>query len=501
MTDSNQKAPSVLRRFTTNRTKPAYAALAAAGVAVAACAGDVLAVAPPAALAQAASGRAGPASGPSAQNQATYWLPPGIGKVRGMVVTGMARNPNADWQAFCTRHSFGIATDVGSLPAIAKATSHPEIEFANIVTLGNSAGALRATQTALANIDRVIAVVPVHGAMLAKGNDGFNVNRGGDTPGDIQTLDVTPLLTVPMLLMYDDGDGFVSPVNQEGFLRYGRAEGAPWAMSIDSASNHTSFDEPFRKVTFPWLDAVVELRLPPEAGSARTARLREIVLADGWLADLRTKEIAPAADFKGNQTKANWFPNEAVAKAWKDFATVPPYQLPDQPLIQPSGLIADLVVLDSAMNDTTSGIGWRINSNFKEADQLYNNIRYYVQGPLPGIVTGCDWIRPKVKGKKPGDYTVDPIAKFRVTADAIVYIAHDERVTPKPPWLADWKDTGEKVLVSGGMFNMNSSLCVYQKSFAAGATVTLGANGSSGGGTVMYITLVKPVGSPATSQP
>ena len=63
MTDSNQTAPSVLRRLATNAMKPKYAAFAAAGLAVAACACSVLAAtqsAAPASAPDLASGKLWP---------------------------------------------------------------------------------------------------------------------------------------------------------------------------------------------------------------------------------------------------------------------------------------------------------------------------------------------------------------------------------------------------------------------------------------------------------
>ena len=56
-------------------------------------------------------------------------------------------------------------------------------------------------------------------------------------------------------------------------------------------------------------------------------------------------------------------------------------------------------MLDAAHNDTTSGVGWRINSNFKEADQLYNDIKWWVWGAPPPSIAWLDWIRPIVTGK------------------------------------------------------------------------------------------------------
>jgi len=423
---------------------------------------------------------------------ATHWLPEGISTVRVIVLGRHFLPPNGDWQAFAKKYSVGIASCIEALPAMATETKHPEIETAPIVTTGISAGGLAATQTALRYSDRILAVIPIHGAMLAQGNDGFNANRGGDTPGDIQTLDVEKLLKVPMALTFDDGDGFVSPVTSEGFVRYGRSKGAPWLFLLSKGGNHTDSTEDFSKALLPWLGAVIEARLPASAsGQDAATRFTELAESSGWLGDLRTKEIATFADFKGDKAKANWFPNEDAAKAWKSHAMAPTYSIPDQLLKEPSGLIADFAVYDKSNSDTTTGKGWRINANFKEADQLSNNIRYFVAGPVPKIIEGCDWIRTMNGGKVAQPISADPPFSFTVTADCIVYIAHGDQEQGKVAWLSGWTDTQQTVNACGGMLEKPVPMKIYSKKFLKGEKVTPGANSSQprphG---LMYIALV-----------
>jgi hypothetical protein len=420
------------------------------------------------------------------------WLPEGGKAVRAMVI-GLAGRPNADWQAFLARHSLGMAAELHSLPAIARATGHAEIESAPIITIGNSAGASRATQIGRDAADRCIAIIALHGAMFAKGNDGFNVNRQADTPGEnIFTTDIAALRSIPMLLTFVDGDGFVSPVVQEGFVQYGRSKGAPWAFSIDNQGNHGDSEAAFRRLILPWLESILARRLPPEAGSrSGSFALKSLDEASGWLGDSRTKQIAPYASFRGDKTKANWFPDENVAKAWQACAIVPPYAIPEQPIRAPSWVITDLKVLDPRNNDTTSGVGWRINANFKGADNLYNDLKYFALPPIPRSIAGCDWIRPMMRGKVTQDCTADPLFSFRLAADADVFVAHDERIQPKPAWLSDWTNTGDDVKVCWGLFREPASLRLYRKHFVRDATVILGGNGKAPR-TVMYLTFVKP---------
>ncbi len=411
---------------------------------------------------------------------AAYWLPDGVTTVRAVVLGRHFLPADAEWQAFGKKYSVAIASGIESLPAMARETKHPEIETAPIVTTGVSAGGLLATQTALRFSDRVLAVIPIHGAMLAKGNDGFNVNRMADTPGEIMTVDVEKLLKVPMALTYDDGDGFVSPVTMEGFVQYGRAKGAPWMLLISKGGNHTDSKEDFSKVLLPWLGAIIETRLPARAtGRSAAAPFADFAETSGWLGDLRTKDIAAFASFKGDKTKACWFPNEAAATAWKSHAMIPTYTIPAQPLKEPSGLIAGFEVYDKSNTDTTTGKGWRINANFNEADQLSNNLKYFVTGPVPKIVEGCDWIRTMNGGKFTRALSADPPFGFTVTADCTVFVAHDDQQQGKIAWLADWTDTQETINVCGGLLERRMALRVYSKKFRKGDKVTPGANSTS----------------------
>jgi hypothetical protein len=38
---------------------------------------------------------------------------------------------------------------------------------------------------------------------------------------------------------------------------------------------------------------------------------------EGWLGNIKTREVAPFDQFDGNKREAVWFPDEASAKAWR----------------------------------------------------------------------------------------------------------------------------------------------------------------------------------------
>ena len=169
----------------------------------------------------------------------SYYIPPGVTNIRAMITGGLMNpsSPSADVQAFCASSRVGLAQLSSDLPAIATVTGHPEIAHAPLVYSGNSAAAEGVVATAISNPANVIAIVATHGAMLATGNDGFNVNRGGDTPGDIFTINAAAVAGVPQVHTFDNGDGFVSPVTLQGWVEYGRSLGAPWHFLIQGLLN------------------------------------------------------------------------------------------------------------------------------------------------------------------------------------------------------------------------------------------------------------------------
>jgi acetyl esterase/lipase len=439
----------------------------------------------------------GPITNALAQTS-TYYLPPGVSNIRAMIIGGtpLAGGTSQIWRDFALAQRVGLAQTLSDLPTIATATGHPEIANAPFVTCGTSAGASAAASIAIANPSRAIAVVGLHGVMFALGNDGFNANRSGEN-SDVPTLDFSAAYAVPMIHNFDNNDGFVNPVVLQGLVEYGRAQGALWAFFIHNDGNHTNNDTALTTLIFPWLAAVLDQRLPASAGTGNgTVTLNPLTEANGWLGNIKSGASASYASYSGDKAKAAWFPNQNVATIWSGYHFLPPYNIPPQPIVAPSGIIADLTILDPINNDVSSGTGWKINANLKEADQAGSLVKSFIMAPPPASVAGLDWIRPITPGKSYSVYTADPIFTFRVTADASVYIAHSDQASVRPAWLSTWANTGEQMIITSGNLNANAPrYTLFKKDFSANATVTCGVNGNAPAGS-MYLTIVKPLGTP-----
>jgi Secretion system C-terminal sorting domain len=419
-----------------------------------------------------------------------FYIPPNVKYVRGMIVGGNVSN-SAQWRNLADKLSFGCSEDLSELTSVATASAHPEIKTANVILTGNSAGALQKLQEAVKNPSRVIAIHASHGGFLAEGNDGFNINRGSTSPTKNTTVPIDSISKIPILFTFDNKDGFVSPVIIQGFTIYGRGFNAPWTFVIDSTDNHTDYSKSFPITIAPWLESVVKQRIPTQIDTTKLSfPLKSLTDSKGWLGNLYSKKIAPFAKYGIEKDSANWFPDSLSAYKWSKFAMIPTYRIPPQPIVPLSGIIADLKVFDPVLNDITSGTMWRVNSNFKECDQLLNVIRYFSVSPIPNIIKGTNWIRSVGPGSSTGDFTVDPIFSFRVTADATVYVALTDAVKPLPSWLSDWTDTKEDLLVCTGDLKNFQKYSIYSKFFAKNSISTMGNHGTIP--SAMYMTFVKP---------
>jgi len=428
------------------------------------------------------------------------------------VVKGLKPNP---WQDFLERN--GIAwcdgtLDVNLLPEISAELGRPELANAPVILTGLSSTGYHSIMLANKHPDRVLAVLgaqPV--APFAKGNDDFNFNRrplpkeGEKQDEKLIPQDITGALDVPIFMQIGEHDGVLGSVVAYGFLEFGRRRNAPWTYFCLPKAGHGNLITP--KVAIPWLESVLAQRLPRDIDLTKGAPKLKTIPADaGLLGNLQSLTVAEHSKYDGNKAKANWMPDKASAEAWKESSRAMPYELPEQKVKLPSGLITDLVVHDPKHNtvvasDNPAVKAWKIAGNLKEGDTYCTTHWYHATavGKVPSLVRGCDWIVPDNHSV---NFRGETLLEFTLSADATVYVGHDAAIAKKPAWLADWKDTGEAVLV--GYLGTERRLNLYEKAFAKNAKAKLGANSEEaadpnfpkevflGRERVIYMTIVKP---------
>ena len=145
---------------------------------------------------------------------------------------------------------------------------------------------------------------------------------------------------------------------------------------------------------------------------------------------------------------------------------------------------ASEIIYELTLYDSERARYWSVRSNIQVNEQMFGD-RAYLIASMPEKYAGYDWIRTGCDSKK---FYGKVMATFKVKENATVYIAHDDRIVVKPAWMADWKDTGDDL--TDNQTSPKVIYSIFEKSFAANSTVTLGENGGNTGAT-QYIVIVK----------
>lgn len=197
------------------------------------------------------------------------------------------------------------------------------------------------------------------------------------------------------------------------------------------------------------------------------------------------KEIAALDSYTpGSSAKGHYLDGIKVYPGRREPSKGPAQSAaPAYTAVSGSALVKDLLVYD-----TVRANFWSVGANVQVGAPLFGD-RAYTIASMPPSLAGYENIMPSCDAKK---YLSDPLATFVVGTDAEVYVAHDDRVTVKPAWLAGWTDSGLDV-VDNEASPVTYSL--FKKAFTAGTLVTLGNNGGSSGCT-QYFVIVKGTGQP-----
>jgi hypothetical protein len=194
-------------------------------------------------------------------------------------------------------------TFLAVLDSLARRTGHPEITVVPWALWGHSGGSDWVSWTTAQKPERVAV--------------GVCQSSGKDISG------YPAVWKVPVLHHNSKVDLIYN--NDSLFLK-SRAKGALWAHAVNpfpqfitgpgdpASQGHGAHD--MRMIAIPWMDYALASRLPDQAGSAQ---LKAMDTSNAWLGDTLTYAITSAATFTGNPLKACWFPNQTMAKRWKEY--------------------------------------------------------------------------------------------------------------------------------------------------------------------------------------
>src|SRR6266436_7326130 len=275
----------------------------------------------------------------------TMWIPDGVSRFRCVIVHqhGAGRNAaengataayDLHWQALAKKwdcallgpsyHVLTDATDAspggselwfdprrGSDKAFLKAledlsaqAKHPELTVVPWALWGHSGGGIWSDMMTTMHPERVAAVFLRSGSFRNRPNF-----PQAETPAAAYAV---PLMGNAGVKEKDRG----AWINTLATAREYRAKKGPAGFAPDPRTGHECGDS--RYLAIPFFDACLGMRLPEKGSKVQT--LRPMDTSKAWLAPLFGDEAQPAAKFKGSINEAIWLPNEAVAKAWMEYA-------------------------------------------------------------------------------------------------------------------------------------------------------------------------------------
>ena len=133
--------------------------------------------------------------------------------------------------------------------------------------------------------------------------------------------------------------------------------------------------------------------------------------------------------------------------------------------------------------DSANAADWSIQDNLQAGNTQFGD-RTVAFTSVPSALAGQAWLRTANDSRA---YTGSPLVSIVLDEARDVYVAHNDAITTRPSWLTGWTDTGLNLVNNESPARTFS---LYVKSFAAGSTVTLGANGSTSES--MYTVIFKP---------
>jgi len=384
------------------------------------------------------------------QIRATYslWIPDGIQTVRAVIVhqhgasipaaqAGATSAYDLHWQALAKKwdcvllgpsyHVLNDAIDLtpggaelwfdprkgsdrvflGALEEFAVKSGHAEIASAPWCLWGHSGGGIWSNVMCMLHPERVVAAFLRSGtATMFRPMHEF---KQPTVPPEIYEI--------PTMVNFGLGERGNRPWSGSiaTFQEY-RAQGAPIGLAPDPRTAHFCGDS--RYLAIPFFEACLQLRL-----SEWTKILKPVDLSCTWLATPFGDIAVPAAEFRGDPTKAVWLPNAVVARTWMEYVqtgTVGNGDAPPAPVkvrVRPDRNHGNEITWE-AEADIISGVG-----GFVVLRDGHGIAKLPTQ--VPDVVYG----RPLFQGLSFHDTPVTPLPKMLyVDASAEVGVKHNYSV-------------------------------------------------------------------------
>jgi len=132
---------------------------------------------------------------------------------------------------------------------------------------------------------------------------------------------------------------------------------------------------------------------------------------------------------------------------------------------------------------------WSLQTNLRPQQRVYGD-REFVTGTIPALLQGAEWISPAMNTRTAT--SPDTLVRFRMRRAGTVYVAHEDRISPRPAWLASrgFTATSTRLTVNDG--SADRTFTVYSRTAAQNQVIALGPNSNDGTSTsMMYLVAVR----------
>jgi len=273
----------------------------------------------------------------------TFWIPGGVGKLRGLIVHkhgcgsgackgGATAATDLHWQAlarkwdcallgpsyqqedkqdcslWCDPRKGSEKAYLRALHDAATQSKHPELETVPWCLWGHSGGGTWASILQVLHPERIAAI------WLRSGTAFTQLEKGEPLPPEV----AASVYSIPVMCnpgAKEEGDKRFNGAwtGTLAMFKAYRSRGAPIGFAPDPRTSHECGDS--RYLAIPFFDACLAQRLPPEGET----RLRPVDPKGAWLAAPLSDTAQAAASFAGKPEEAVWLPNEKVAQIWMEY--------------------------------------------------------------------------------------------------------------------------------------------------------------------------------------
>lgn len=137
----------------------------------------------------------------------------------------------------------------------------------------------------------------------------------------LKVPEVAPTMTtevqrqIPVFIAQAELDAFVDNAAVAAAFSSNRANGAVWALAMESGVPHHALTPVHQQNTLAWMGGVLDRRIAGGSG-----QIKQSVEPSGWLGNPSTGSISPWGAYSGDRSTANWLPTQEAAEQWRALA-------------------------------------------------------------------------------------------------------------------------------------------------------------------------------------